>query len=68
MTPLVSIIIPTYRRWDFLFEAVKSVFHQTYKNWDVAYPYSKINIGTKSYIYGQHFLDIQTWLSYTHFQ
>jgi O-antigen biosynthesis protein len=35
MNPLVSIIIPTYRRWDFLFEAVKSVFHQTYKNWEI---------------------------------
>ena len=35
MTPHVSIIIPTYRRWDFLFEAVKSVFNQTYKDWEI---------------------------------
>lgn len=35
MTPLVSIIIPTHRRWDFLLEAVKSVFNQTYKNWEI---------------------------------
>jgi glycosyltransferase involved in cell wall biosynthesis len=35
MTHLVSIIIPTYNRWNFLPEAIKSVFNQTYTNWEM---------------------------------
>ena len=35
MTPHVSIIIPTYRRWNFLFEAIESVFNQTYRDWEI---------------------------------
>jgi glycosyltransferase involved in cell wall biosynthesis len=33
--PLVSIIIPTYRRWDFLCDAIRSVLLQSYQNWEV---------------------------------
>ena len=33
--PLVSIVIPTYNREDFIEEAVDSVISQTYKNWEL---------------------------------
>lgn len=35
MTHLVSIIIPTYNRWNLLLEAIKSVFNQTYTSWEI---------------------------------
>ena len=35
MTHRVSIIIPTFRRWNFLIEAIESVFHQTYRDWEI---------------------------------
>src|SRR5687767_7703512 len=33
--PLVSILIPTYNRLDYLREAVGSVLRQTYENWEL---------------------------------
>lgn len=33
--PLVSIIVPAYNAEPFIDEAVKSVFHQTYANWEL---------------------------------
>lgn len=35
MEPLVSVIIPTYRRKDGLIRAIKSVMSQTYSNWEI---------------------------------
>lgn len=34
-TPLVSIVIPFYNNEDTLLEAIKSVYAQTYKNWEL---------------------------------
>lgn len=33
--PLVSVIVPTYNRADYLIEAVESVCNQTYNNWEL---------------------------------
>ncbi len=35
MPPLVSIIIPTYNRYNFLIEAIESIKNQTYKNFEI---------------------------------
>lgn len=35
MNPLVSVIIPTYRRKKGLIRAIKSVINQTYNNWEI---------------------------------
>jgi len=35
MLPFISIIIPTYNRYDFLLEAVQSVKNQSYKNFEL---------------------------------
>ena len=35
MSPLVSIIIPTYNRYDLLLEAIESIKNQTYKNFEL---------------------------------
>jgi len=34
-TPLVSVVIPTYNHAAFLSKALKSVFEQTYQNWEI---------------------------------
>ncbi len=34
-TPLVSVIIPFYNAGAWLDEAIKSVLHQTYTNWEI---------------------------------
>lgn len=33
--PMVSVIIPTYRRWDMLCNAIESVMKQTFSNWEI---------------------------------
>lgn len=33
--PVVSVIIPTFRRWDLLCDAIESVFAQTYEDWEI---------------------------------
>ena len=33
--PLVSVIIPSYNRFDYLENAIKSIFNQTYKNYEI---------------------------------
>lgn len=33
--PTVSVVIPTYNRSEFLYEAINSVFHQTYQDFEV---------------------------------
>lgn len=34
-SPLVSVIIPTYRRWNLLCDAIESVFRQTFTDWEI---------------------------------
>ena len=34
MNPLVSIIIPTFNRYDYIGETLESVIMQTYRNWE----------------------------------
>ena len=34
MSPLISIIIPTFNRSELLMETLESVFNQTYENWE----------------------------------
>ena len=35
MSNLISVVIPTYNRFDYLLNAVKSVENQTYKNYEI---------------------------------
>ncbi len=35
LQPLISIVIPSYNRWEFLQQAVASVIAQTYTNWEL---------------------------------
>jgi glycosyltransferase involved in cell wall biosynthesis len=43
MNPIVSVIIPCYNQAEYLAEAVESVIHQTYTNWEILI----INDGSK---------------------
>ena len=35
LSPLVSIVIPTYNRADLISKAIQSVIDQSYKNWEL---------------------------------
>ena len=35
MSNLISVVIPTYNRFDYLLNALKSVENQTYKNYEI---------------------------------
>ena len=48
--PLVSIIIPTYKRDDYLFECVDSLLNQSYKNIEIVIVDDYVNSNTKEKI------------------
>jgi glycosyltransferase involved in cell wall biosynthesis len=50
--PLVSIILPTYDREQYLREAVASVFAQTYTHWEMIIVDDGSTDGTSAYLAG----------------
>lgn len=34
-SPVISVIIPTFRRWEHLCDAIESVFNQTFTDWEI---------------------------------
>ena len=50
MNPLVSIVIPTYNRVEELKRAVKSIYSQTFKNWEIIVIDNNSEDNTKEYI------------------
>ena len=56
--PLVSVIIPSYNRFDYLENAIKSIFNQTYKNYEIIVindgstdkRYQDVDLGSKVHV------------------
>ena len=54
---LVSVIMPYYKKKDFISESIKSVLNQTYQNFEIIIIYDDFNIIDLSYIYNIQKLD-----------
>ena len=50
MTPLISVIIPTYKRRDKIEKAIQSLILQKFQNWEAIIVDNNSNDGTKEFI------------------